>query len=131
MTVLSDDMRANVAAKLRRPEKVHVIPNFVDLDAITPQPAENAYRAEYGLTGKTVVMYAGNVGMSQSVDLLVDAARMTVDRDDVVYVVNGGGSTLADVEARAAGCRTWCSCRCSRSSGCPKCWRRRTFTWCR
>ena len=105
VTVLSDDMRANVSAKLRRPEKVHVIPNFVDLDAIAPQPSENAYRAEYGLSGKTVVMYAGNVGMSQSVDLLIDAARLTADRDDVVYVVNGGGSTLADVEARAAGLR--------------------------
>ena len=49
---------------------MRVIPNFVDTDRIRPTTAENAYRAEYGLTGKRVVMYAGNVGLSQSLDLV-------------------------------------------------------------
>ena len=103
VTVLSDDMRANLAAKMRRPERLHVIPNFVDVEAIRPIDRENSYRAEFGLSGKTVVMYAGNVGMSQSLDLLVAAARATRDRDDIVYVVNGGGSTLADLQTSANG----------------------------
>jgi colanic acid biosynthesis glycosyl transferase WcaI len=103
ITVLSDDMRANLAAKMRRPERLHVIPNFVDVETIRPMDRENSYRTEFGLAGKTVVMYAGNVGMSQSLDLLVAAARATRDRDDIVYVVNGGGSTLADLQASANG----------------------------
>jgi colanic acid biosynthesis glycosyl transferase WcaI len=103
ITVLSDDMRANVAAKVRNPRRLHVVPNFVDIEAVKPAPRENSYRAEYGLSGKTVVMYAGNVGLSQSLDLLIGAARVTQDRDDVVYVINGGGSTLPDVEKLAAG----------------------------
>ncbi|HEX7105972.1 MAG TPA: glycosyltransferase family 4 protein [Acidothermaceae bacterium] len=102
VTVLSEDMRANLAAKMRRPSRLHVIPNFVDVESVRPMDKENSYRAEYGLSGKTVVMYAGNVGMSQSLDLLVAAARAGRDRDDVVYVVNGGGSTLADLQASAA-----------------------------
>jgi len=103
VTVLSAGMRANLAAKMQNPDRLHVIPNFVDVDAIQPQPAENAYRMQYGLSGKTVVMYAGNVGLSQSLDLVVHAARATRDRDDIVYVINGGGSTLPDVEAAATG----------------------------
>jgi colanic acid biosynthesis glycosyl transferase WcaI len=103
VTVLSADMRANLAAKMRHPERLEVIPNFVDVDAIKPSPRENGYRAEYGLTGKTVVMYAGNIGMSQSLSLLVDAARATIDRADVVYVVNGAGSMLDELEHSAAG----------------------------
>jgi colanic acid biosynthesis glycosyl transferase WcaI len=103
VTVLSADMRANLAAKMRHPDRLHVIANFVDVDAVRPGPSENSYRAEYGLSGKTVVMYAGNVGMSQSLDLMIDAARATADRDDIVYVINGGGSTLPDLEAAAAG----------------------------
>ena len=103
VTVLSADMRANLAAKMRRPQRLRVIPNFVDVEVVQPGPTENSYRAEYGLSGKTVVMYAGNVGMSQSLDLLVHAARSTRDRDDVVYVINGGGSTLPDLESEAAG----------------------------
>ncbi len=102
VTVLSEDMRANLAAKMRHPSRLHVIPNFVDVETIRPMEKENSYRAEYGLSGKTVVMYAGNVGMSQSLDLLVAAARETRDRDDIAYVVNGGGSTLTDLQASAS-----------------------------
>jgi colanic acid biosynthesis glycosyl transferase WcaI len=102
VTVLSADMRRNLAAKMRHPERLEVIPNFVDIDEITPGPRENGYRLEYGLSGKTVVMYAGNIGMSQSLSLLVDAARATAARDDVVYVVNGAGSMLDDLRASAA-----------------------------
>jgi colanic acid biosynthesis glycosyl transferase WcaI len=103
VTVLSADMRENLAAKMADPRRLHVIPNFVDISSITPLERENSYRAEYGLEGKTVVMYAGNVGLSQSLDLLVHAARATADREDVVYVINGAGSTLADLSAGAHG----------------------------
>jgi colanic acid biosynthesis glycosyl transferase WcaI len=108
VTVLSDDLRDNLAAKLagrRRGDaaKVRVIPNFVDVERIRPADPENAYRREFGLSGKRVVLYAGNVGLSQSLDLLVEAARRFEDRDDVVFVVNGGGSARPALEASAAG----------------------------
>ena len=105
VTVLSDDLRDNVAGKLagRNPERIRVIPNFVDTVRIAPAPRENGYRREFGLTDKTVVMYAGNIGMSQSLDLVVDSARRLVDRDDVVFVINGGGSALEDLVATGAG----------------------------
>jgi colanic acid biosynthesis glycosyl transferase WcaI len=105
VTVLSDDLRDNVASKLPADErgKVRVIPNFVDTDTVRPMPRENSYRRELGLTTQTVVMYAGNVGLSQSLDLLVVAAEKLAERDDVVFVVNGGGSARAALERRAAG----------------------------
>lgn len=105
VTVLSDDLRDNVAAKLPagQRDKVRVIPNFVDTARIRPGERENAYRREHGLEGRTVVMYAGNVGMSQSLGLLVDAAAAMADDPDVVFVVNGSGSGLADLRRRADG----------------------------
>jgi len=105
VTVLSEDLRENVAAKLHghRPERVEVIPNFVDTERIAPAERENSYRAEYALGGRTVIMYAGNVGLSQSLDLVVDAARRHQHRDDLVFVINGGGSALAGLRGRAAG----------------------------
>jgi colanic acid biosynthesis glycosyl transferase WcaI len=106
VTVLSDDLRENVTAKLgrqrRRPTRVEVIPNFVDTVAITPSPKDNDYRREHGLTGKQVVMYAGNVGLSQSIGLLLDAARVLADRPDVVFVINGGGAARPGLELAAA-----------------------------
>ncbi len=105
VTVLSDDLRDNVAGKLtgHRPERVRVIPNFVDTERIVPADRLTRYREEHGLGDRTVVMYAGNVGLSQSLDLVVEAARRLADRPDVVFVVNGGGSALEDVVASAAG----------------------------
>jgi colanic acid biosynthesis glycosyl transferase WcaI len=93
-----DEERAGVEAL-----KVRVIPNFVDTDRIRPDDPDNAYRAEYGLIGKRVVMYAGNVGFSQSLDLVVLAARsFLVSRPDVVFVINGGGAARPELERAAA-----------------------------
>ena len=110
VTVLSDDLKANVAAKIagRRgrsgaAEKVRVIPNFIDTERIRPAPRENAYRREFGLEGKTVVMYAGNVGWSQSLDLVLAAAGHLAHDPDVAFVVNGGGVARDQLRADAAG----------------------------
>lgn len=110
VTVLSDDLRDNVAAKIRGRRgaagdtaKVRVIPNFIDTDWIRPGERENTYRAEHGLSGKTVVMYAGNVGFSQSLDLVLAAAEHHAHDPDVVFVINGGGSARPGLERAAAG----------------------------
>lgn len=101
VTVLSDDLRDNVAAKVRpdRRSRVHVIPNFVDTDAIRPADRRTAYRAELGIGDEPVVMYAGNVGFSQSLGLLLAAAR---ELPDVTFVINGDGAARASLEHEAA-----------------------------
>lgn len=113
VTVLSDDLAENVRSKITiglegeaarvQAQKVRVIPNFVDTKAIMPSARENSYRAEFGLDGRTVVMYAGNVGFSQSLDLVLETAReFQNSRPDVVFVINGGGSARPDLERDAA-----------------------------
>lgn len=115
VTVLSDDLADNVRAKItkglggeraiQQASKVRVIPNFVDTAHIRPMARENTYREQYDLLGRTVVMYAGNVGLSQSLDLLVDAARrFAIDRPEVVFVINGGGAARPELERQAADC---------------------------
>jgi colanic acid biosynthesis glycosyl transferase WcaI len=105
VTVLSDDLRQNVVAKVgeRNAGKVRVIPNFVDTDAIKPLDRMTLYRAELGISDETVVLYAGNVGLSQSLDLVVGAAQAMVDDPSVVFLINGGGSGLETIRAAAAG----------------------------
>jgi colanic acid biosynthesis glycosyl transferase WcaI len=103
VTVLSDDLKENVARKIGAPDKVRVIPNFVDTDAITPSDPENPYRSEFGLNGKTVVMYAGNVGMSQSLDMVIDSAAALTHEPNLVFVINGQGARRSELERRAAG----------------------------
>ncbi|MCP4957880.1 MAG: glycosyltransferase family 4 protein [Actinomycetia bacterium] len=102
VTVLSEDLKRNLSAKVD-PGKVRVIPNFVLTDAIKPESRNNSYREELGVGDRTLVMYAGNIGYSQPLELVVAAARAFADRDDVHFVVNGGGSGRASVEQAAKG----------------------------
>ncbi len=100
VTVLSDDLRDNVVAKLplAQASKVVVIPNFVDTEVIRPLDRMTKYRNDLGIDDRPVVMYAGNVGFSQSLNLLLDAAR---EFPDVAFVVNGSGAARSALEVEA------------------------------
>ncbi|NNE74832.1 MAG: glycosyltransferase family 4 protein [Acidimicrobiales bacterium] len=104
VTTLTDDMRTNLLSKLGPDwaERVRVIPNFVDAEAIRPGPKDNDYRRDFGLEGKKVVMYTGNVGFSQPLGLLVGAARALANRSDVAFVISGDGAARPQLEAEAA-----------------------------
>ena len=99
VTVLSDGLAANVRSKTRSPDAVQVIPNFVDTDTIVPLDRRTALRRELGLGPGPVVLYAGNVGLSQSLDLVVGAARRM---PAVTFLVNGDGAARRSLEEEAA-----------------------------
>jgi len=100
VTVLSQDQAGNVSAKLPpdQQSKVEIIHNFVDTDRITVGEPENDYRRRHGLENKTVVMYSGNVGLSQSFDLVAEAAKRFAGRPDVHFVINGEGAARPSVD---------------------------------
>lgn len=100
VTVLSEDLADNLRAKVpaHRAWRIRTIPNFVDVEAIHPLDRMTDYRRELGLDDRPVVMYAGNVGFSQSLDLMIDAARAL---PDVWFVINGDGAARRDLESRA------------------------------
>jgi colanic acid biosynthesis glycosyl transferase WcaI len=102
VTVLSDDLRGNLLAKVapRYHGRIHVIPNFVDTDQIQPGERMTEYRTELGIGDEPVVLYAGNVGFSQSIELVVGAARQM---PEVTFVINGDGAARDHVAELAAG----------------------------
>jgi colanic acid biosynthesis glycosyl transferase WcaI len=102
VTVLSTDLADNVKAKIapRHRSKVHVIPNFVDTTAIHPADRATPYRRELAIGDGPVVMYAGNVGFSQSLGMVVEAARAI---PEATFVINGHGAARPQLEAAASG----------------------------
>ena len=102
VTVLSEDLAENLRAKVPRQRawRVRTIPNFVDVEAIRPADRITSYRRELGIDDRPVVMYAGNVGFSQSLDSMIVAARAL---PDVWFVINGDGAARPDLERRAHG----------------------------
>ena len=103
VTVLSDDLAENVLSKLPRSAKkqgteVVVIPNFVDMTLFEAAATGESYRAEFGLGSGPVVMYAGNLGFSQSLDLVVKLAEA---RPHLTVVINGDGTARAVLQTDA------------------------------
>ena len=101
VVLLSQDLRTNIANKIDEKfhQRLHVIPNFVDTSAITPQDRMTTYRRELGIGDQLVVMYAGNVGFSQSLNLVVDAAARF---PDIAFVINGDGAARKKLEEDCA-----------------------------
>jgi colanic acid biosynthesis glycosyl transferase WcaI len=101
VTVLSDDLRDNVAAKVKpsHRNRVHVIPNFVDTEFIQPADRSTALRAELGIGDEPVVLYAGNVGFSQSLEMVVEAARRF---PNATFLINGDGAARTTLQQQAA-----------------------------
>ncbi len=104
ITVLSTDQQRNVQSKLDPADgdKVRIIHNFADTQKVRVVDRATTYRAEHDLGDKQIVMYSGNVGLSQSFDLVRAAADRFADRRDVHFVINGEGAARASVDEWAA-----------------------------
>jgi len=98
ITVLSEGFRANLLRKGVPLHKLTIIPNFVDTDFIRPLPCDNGFRHRFGLNGRFVVLYAGNLGHSQNLEHVLDCAALFQERDDIAFVIVGDGSHKAYLE---------------------------------
>ena len=83
-------------------EKTVVIANWADTTAITPGAKANAFAREHGLADTFVIMHSGNLGLSQSLETIVDAAALLRDLPDLRVVFQGEGVKKADLERQAA-----------------------------
>ena len=101
IVAIGETMRERLEAKGAPPERLRVIPNWVDTRAITPQPRDNEWATRHDLVGRFVAMHSGNVGHAQDLDSLVRAATFLRDRDDVRIVIAGFGARHGEMVALA------------------------------
>ncbi len=84
------------------PRRVTVIHNWADTAAIVPSEKQNAFAQAHGLHDRFVVLHAGNIGLSQNLDVVIEAAALLRDRHDIVFLFIGDGNRRAALEAAAA-----------------------------
>lgn len=101
IVAIGETMRARLEAKGAPPERLRIIPNWVDTTEITPQPRDNPWARAHGLDTCFVVMHSGNVGHAQDLESLVRAATFLRDRDDLRIVIVGFGARHAEMVALA------------------------------
>jgi glycosyltransferase involved in cell wall biosynthesis len=81
-------------------EKITIIHNWADTAAIVPSDKSNAFAVRHGLADKFVVLHAGNIGLSQNLDVIIDAAERLKARTDIVFLFIGEGNRKPALEAR-------------------------------
>jgi glycosyltransferase involved in cell wall biosynthesis len=101
VVAIGDTMRRRLEEKGARPERVHVIPNWVDTDRLRPLPKTNDWARGWGFDRRFVVMHSGNVGHAQDLDSLIRAGTFLRDLDDLVVTVIGMGARHAELVALA------------------------------
>ena len=99
IVALGDTMKRRlVEGKGADPSKVTVIHNWTDCRAMMPGPRDNAFARQHGLVDRFVVLHAGNIGLSQNLEIILHAAEQLRDRPDIVFVLVGEGSKKRDLQ---------------------------------
>ena len=99
---LGDTMKRRlIETKGAHPDKIRVIHNWADAGAIQPGTKDNAFAREHGIADKFVVMHSGNVGLSQDLGTLLEAADLLREDADVLFAIIGSGASRAGLEAEA------------------------------
>ncbi|MGF1497612.1 MAG: WcaI family glycosyltransferase [Elainellaceae cyanobacterium] len=96
ISVIADGFVKNLVEKGVPIEKITCIPNWVDVNEIRPLPyANNSFRQELGLTDEFVVMYSGNIALTQGLETVIRAASVLRDISQIVFVIVGEEKAIA------------------------------------
>ena len=92
IVTISGRMRKRLIAKGVEANRIGLVRNWVDLAKIKPVAEPNVFRTELGLRGADfVVLYAGNIGVKQALDVMLGAARQLASMAHVHFVIAGDG----------------------------------------
>jgi glycosyltransferase involved in cell wall biosynthesis len=90
--------RRLVEGKGAEPCKVTVIHNWADCHGVAPGPRDNPFARQQGLVDRFVVLHAGNIGLSQNLEIVLHAAEQLREQPDVVFVFVGDGAKKKDLQ---------------------------------
>ncbi|MFQ4145038.1 glycosyltransferase family 4 protein [Chlorogloeopsis sp. ULAP02] len=105
ISVISDGFIENLLAKNVEANKLLQIPNWVDVNFIRPLPKEdNVFRIAHNLNGKFVVLYSGNIALTQGLETVVKTASMLRQIPDIAFVIVGEASCLQRLQQECQSC---------------------------
>lgn len=99
VSTITSAMRQRVVSKGAKPQRVWLSPNWADLEHIKPQERYNEFRAAQNIATDTMlVMYAGNMGEKQGLEVAVWAAELLEDEADIRFILVGAGAARSRLE---------------------------------
>ncbi|MEH2225530.1 glycosyltransferase family 4 protein [Nostoc sp.] len=95
ISVIADGFRENLVNKGVPVNKIVCIPNWVNVNFIRPLPKQsNSWISNHQLDGKFVVLYSGNIALTQGLETVIEAAVCLRHIKDIVFVIVGESIAL-------------------------------------
>ncbi len=95
ISVIADGFRENLVNKGVPVNKIVCIPNWVNVNFIRPLPKQsNSWIFNHQLDGKFVVLYSGNIALTQGLETVIEAAVCLRHIKDIVFVIVGESTAL-------------------------------------
>jgi colanic acid biosynthesis glycosyl transferase WcaI len=95
ISVIADGFTENLLSKGVKKGKIVEISNWVDVNFIRPLPKENnGFRQTHHLESKFVVLYSGNIALTQPLETLIDAAAQLTHIPEISIVIVGKKDAL-------------------------------------
>jgi glycosyltransferase involved in cell wall biosynthesis len=83
-------------------KEIRLIPNGVDPAMFSPDARGEAYRQALKADDSFLVLYAGAFGLSNDLNVVLDAARLLLDHPDIRFVLVGDGKEKQNLQTYAA-----------------------------
>ncbi len=81
--------------------KVFVVENWADEKLFRPVDYDHELAKRYNLQNKFIVMFAGNMGIAQGLDNIIESAELCKDKIDVHFVFIGDGACLQEIKRKS------------------------------
>jgi colanic acid biosynthesis glycosyl transferase WcaI len=101
LTVICEGFRDHCVARGAAPQRVEVIPNWLDLDEVRPLSRPSRLRAENAIADdEFIVLFAGTIGLVSGAEVLVDAAYRLREERRIRFVFVGDGPLVPELRER-------------------------------
>ncbi|MFC3200254.1 WcaI family glycosyltransferase [Alteromonas oceani] len=93
VSTISYSMIDNARTKGVPDSKLLLFPNWADVSFVTPDTAYESFKERLGLEpADKVILYAGNMGKKQGLEIVLDAAESFKERPDLKFLMVGAGA---------------------------------------
>jgi colanic acid biosynthesis glycosyl transferase WcaI len=103
VSTISTRMLERAQSKGVQAQRLVPLFNWIDLNAITPQPSATAFRRELGIDDNAIVaLYSGNMGAKQGLETLAGVARVLRKNTRIHFLFCGQGPGRGPLQAQCA-----------------------------
>ncbi|WP_424934298.1 WcaI family glycosyltransferase [Amaricoccus macauensis] len=102
VSTISPAMVTRLCEKGVRKNRVYEFRNWSDTSHIKPLEFPSTYREELGIDARHIALYSGSIANKQGIEIIIEAAGLLKQRQDICFLICGDGPAVPGLRARTA-----------------------------